>query len=130
MMHDTEQCSVCQAPTHGDRCVRCGQPVCIQHLPSEHERCWGCEGTYHDRRSGRGDRLAFWLPFGVVWLVFAIAAPTLLSWGFVGGTSMRSFSTGIPLLDAGILAALGSLGLGLAGRWIRDRTLRRRFLAE
>jgi hypothetical protein len=110
--------------------VRCGQLVCATHIPSRNERCWNCEGTYHERRATRGEKLAFWIPFCLVWLVLLVAAPALLSMGFAGGGAMRSFSTGVPMIDATIIAAMASLGLGYAGRWTRNRILRRRFLAE
>jgi hypothetical protein len=125
-----EPCVICQAQASGHHCPRCGLPVCTAHIPSNHERCWNCEGTYHDRRATRGDKLAFWVPYGLVWLGFALATPTLISMGNLGGVTAYGFSTGIPLLDAIIAAALISLGLGFAGRWIRNRVLRRRFLAE
>ena len=127
VVEDEPRCCICQAPTRGDHCPRCGRPVCLEHIPSADELCQDCEVAYHEQRGAAGDRLAFWIPFGLVWLAFVVAIPRLLSMRVVGG-GRWSFSTGIPIVDGLIGAALGSLLFSELGRRARNWIVRRRFL--
>jgi len=118
----TALCAVCSDFTPGTTCLRCGKPLCSEHVPHVHRRCHDCETEY--------DQL---LAATVSEPLYVLAARVLL---VVGVTSLlilagqlRVFHHGGPYLTAAGVIMIMIFTTALAVIYQRRRTMRDRFLA-
>jgi hypothetical protein len=103
-------CHLCNSREVVSVCPRCGQPLCVHHLPRDDKhRCAACEDRFHAgrRRVNKG---------------FGIAAAVLAA-GCVAG-----FATGG--LAWGLLAVLGTVSVLGTGGGVSHFVARRSFLAH
>ncbi len=70
-----ELCAECAEPTRGQRCGRCGRPLCEAHTPEVMRRCQVCEQRYA-AATGK----ALWLQ-----LALNLTAAVLMLAGLVAG---------------------------------------------
>ena len=96
-------------------CQRCGNRLCLAHVPLPERHCDACEYSYMTRRDEQAARLWFWVPFTAVWLFFVITAVDSLSARILIAVVMTGFTA--------VFAGKAGLGLYLDSE-------RRRFLAE
>ena len=122
----------CRNPGGGTQCVACHKISCMEHSPTPGKFCNDCELLFFTKRdSSQNYKVARAGGFLIPWIVFALLAyPVLKNVGFMAsGTSVRGFSTGIPLLDmaifAGIFSAMMCGGFGsIASSGIRKEMIR------
>lgn len=119
----------CANPPGGTQCLACNATSCLEHSPAPGKFCNECELLFFSKRDSSASYKT-WRICGFLfpWIAFALLAyPLLKNVGFMAsGSSMRGFSTGIPLLDMGIVAGIlsaimcGGLGAMAAGKIRRD----------
>lgn len=124
----TPHCIECRtAENLTDRCRRCAEPVCMEHVPLGGRRCAACELVYLERRGRIRTRVWAALGFALPWPLYLALLPSIPE---AGSGGMRAITTGIPKLDFLIMTLVASYALGRGVAALRLAAARRRFLAE
>ncbi|HZO14720.1 MAG TPA: hypothetical protein VFB62_15710 [Polyangiaceae bacterium] len=127
--HALPPCTVCQHALGAERCARCREPLCLEHLPLAHEgRCHACE---HDYQSALAK-----LPLGRWWCTgFACALPMFLVLiGPVQGSWRHrvwvwgAFGASIAIVEALVITLVAAALLATALVHLRLHLQRRAFL--
>jgi hypothetical protein len=74
------RCALCHELTDGATCLRCGRPLCAQHLPPPDRRCAPCEEQFARdlERAQRRARRVFWTAGAVYISLCAVGG--VLTW--------------------------------------------------
>lgn len=107
-------------------CPRCTRRLCIEHTPLPGALCLDCEVAYQASRDGIATHGWFLAGFVLPWILFVATLDAVLAARSAGG--IRGFSTGIPVLDAVIMAGIASVLCGKAAVALRERLHRERFV--
>lgn len=115
-------CTICSDFTVGTTCVRCGKPLCSDHVPAVHRRCHDCEVEYDQLVVTTMSEPLYRLALRVL-LVVAISMLLVLA------GQLRVFCQGGPYLTGAGLIMIGIFISSLIVIYRRRRALRGRFLA-
>lgn len=119
----TALCTVCSEFTRGTTCLRCGKPLCAEHVPAVHLRCPDCETEY--------DQLVLaTLSVPLVVLVLRVLLVVGVSMLLVLAGQLRAFHSGGPYLTLAGVIMIAIFLSALVVLCFRRRGLRERFLAE
>lgn len=118
----TALCAVCSDFTIGTSCLRCGTPLCSEHVPHVHRRCHDCEIEYEQLLAATTSEPLYVLAARVLLVV-------VISMLLVLAGQLRIFHHGGPYLSAAGVIMITIFISALGVIYQRRRAMRGRFLA-